>query len=50
MDEDKLLDNVLKYMKDWLMLQCDEDEITILPAVGRMTGFYPEDFVGGTKA
>ena len=50
MDEGKLLDTILEYMKNWLMLQCDEDEITILPAVGRITGYYPEDFEGGTKA
>ena len=44
MDVDKLLDTILEYMKNWLMLQCNEEEITILPAVGRITGFYPEDF------
>lgn len=50
MDEDKLLDTIMAYMKDWMMLQCDEDQITVLPAVGRIAGYYPEDFEGGTKA
>lgn len=32
-----------------MMLAYDGDEITILPAVGRMKGIYPKDFEGGTK-
>lgn len=49
MDEDKLLDTILEYMEQWMMLTCAGDDITILPAVGRMTGCYPKDFEGGTK-
>lgn len=49
MDEDKLLDTILKYMENWMMLTYGGDEIMILPAVGRMTGCYPKDFEGGTK-
>lgn len=49
MDEDRLFETVLEYMKKWMMLQCDEDEITVMPAVGRLTGCYPEDFEGGTE-
>lgn len=49
MDEEKLLDTILEYMEHWMMLTYDKDEITILPAVGRMKGTYPKDFEGGTK-
>ncbi|MCM1101770.1 MAG: TIGR02678 family protein [Acetatifactor muris] len=50
MDEDRLPDTVLEYMKNWMMLQCDGNEITILPAVGRIRGYYPKDFEGGARA
>ena len=49
MDEKKLLETILEYMEHWMMLVYDGDEITILPAVGRMKGIYPKDFEGGTK-
>ncbi len=47
MDESRLLETVLSYMKNWLMIRCDENEVTVLPAVGRLTGHYPQDFKGG---
>lgn len=49
MDADRLLDAILEYMEQWMMLTHDGDNITILPAAGRMAGFYPKDFAGGTK-
>lgn len=49
MDEEKLLETILEYMKSWMMLRCDGEEVTVLPAVGRITGYYPEDFKGGTE-
>lgn len=49
MDEEKLLETILEYMKSWMMLRCDGEELTVLPAVGRITGYYPKDFKGGTK-
>lgn len=49
MDADRLLDAILEYMERWMMLTRDGDNITILPAAGRMAGFYPKDFAGGTK-
>lgn len=48
MDEEKLVDTILAYMKNWMMVRCEEDKLVILPAVGRMNGFYPDDF-DGTK-
>ena len=50
MDESKLLDTVLAYMKDWMFIRCDGENVTILPAVGRIMGHYPKDFEGGTKS
>ena len=47
MDEERLVQNVLEYMKNWLMIRWDETQITILPSVGRTAGFYPDDFEGG---
>ncbi len=49
MDEDRLLDAILEYMEQWMILTRDGDDITILPAAGRAAGFYPKDFAGGTK-
>ena len=49
MDEEKVLENITEYMKMWMMIRQDGEMITILPSVGRITGYYPEDFKGGTK-
>lgn len=46
-DEKRLVETVLEYMRNWLMIQWDERQITIFPSVGRLAGDYPEDFEGG---
>ena len=46
MDEDRLVETVLKYMTDWMMVRSEEDWIIVLPAVGRLTGQYPSDYKG----
>ena len=43
-DEAKLIDAVIRYMKDWMLLLEENDMVHILPAAGRQAGFYPEDF------
>ena len=48
MDDEKVLENITEYMKMWMMIRQDGEMITILPSVGRITGYYPEDFKGGT--
>lgn len=48
MDEHRLVENVLEYMKNWMMIRYDETQVAILPSVGRCAGFYPDDFKGGT--
>lgn len=50
METEKLLQNVREYMKSWSFLQCREGQIVLLPSVGRLSGFYPEDYEGGTLA
>ena len=49
MDEKKILQNITEYMKMWMMIRQNGEMITILPSSGRMAGYYPEDFNGGTK-
>lgn len=48
MDENRLLQNVKRYMKDWMMLERDGSgdgsKIRILPAAGKTSGFYPKDY------
>ena len=46
MDEDRLVETVLRYMTDWMMVRSEEDWIIVLPAVGRLTGQYPSDYKG----
>lgn len=48
MDENLLVEHVLKYMKTWLMIRNDGEQIALFPSVGRTIGVYPEDFKGGT--
>lgn len=47
MDEDRLSEVILGYMKNWLMIRCDGELLAVLPAAGRAAGFYPDDFKGG---
>lgn len=49
MDEEKLVENVLEYMKNWLMVRCVDAQVVVLPSVGRVAGVYPEDFKGGDE-
>lgn len=44
MEKEKLLRGVLEYMKNWMLLKVVDDQIILLPAVGRTAGVYPEDF------
>ncbi|MCI5494679.1 MAG: TIGR02678 family protein [Lachnospiraceae bacterium] len=46
MDEDRLVDAILKYMTDWMMVRSVEERIIVLPAVGRLAGQYPSDYKG----
>ncbi len=47
MDEERLVEQVMEYMKHWLMIRCEETQVTIFPSVGRTVGCYPDDFKGG---
>lgn len=49
MDEKKLLETIVKYMEDWLMIRCENEQIVIYPATGRLSGVYPDDFKGDVK-
>lgn len=49
MEKDKLLENVKRYMKDWLLIREEEGRVILLPSVGKMRGVYPDDFKGGAK-
>lgn len=44
MEPDKLLRQVKDYMKSWMMLKQNGRRIRILPAAGKITGFYPEEY------
>ena len=46
MDEDGLVETILKYMTDWMMVRSKEEQIIVLPAVGRLAGQYPSDYKG----
>lgn len=44
MADEKLIDTVTTYMKNWMMICENDSEIVIMPAAGRQCGFYPKDF------
>lgn len=44
MDAGKMVDSVRVYMKAWMFIREYEDKVIILPAAGKLVGFYPEDF------
>lgn len=50
MEEGHLVETILEYMNNWLMIRRNETGITIFPSAGRTAGVYPDDFEGGTGA
>ena len=49
MDEERLVETVLQYMKNWMMVNCEGNYVVLLPAVGRLRGQYPADYRGDDK-
>lgn len=49
MEKEKLIKNVQEYMKSWMMLRAEEEKLCILPAAGKVSGFYPADYKGGEE-
>lgn len=49
MEADRLVETVAGYMKHWMLIREDEQNVAILPAVGRQRGEYPKDFEGGAE-
>lgn len=47
MNRDRLVNSVMTYMNGWMMIRKEENRICILPAAGKVTGFYPADYTGG---
>lgn len=47
MDEEKLIRTVEGYMERWMLLKTEGNRILFYPAVGKLSGFYPEDYVNG---
>ncbi|MCI8282227.1 MAG: TIGR02678 family protein [Lachnospiraceae bacterium] len=41
----KLEDVIVAYMKSWMMAKETEEEILLYPAVGKLTGVYPREFL-----
>lgn len=49
MDKDRLVNSIMEYMKDWMMLRREGTRIVLLPAAGRLAGSYPSDYKGVLK-
>ncbi|MBM6666567.1 TIGR02678 family protein [Lacrimispora saccharolytica] len=49
MDEKKLQERILQYMKDWMLLREEGDQAVLLPGAGKLKGYYPKDYTGGEK-
>ncbi len=45
MSDEKLVGEVISYMKQWKMIVQYEDEIAIYPAAGKFIGVYPQRFM-----
>lgn len=45
MTAEKLVKAMIKYMECWKMLQRKEDGMILLPAIGKLVGRYPKDFM-----
>lgn len=44
MDIDKLTQEILLYMNQWMLARQEDDLIVIYPSTGKFTGRYPKDF------
>ncbi len=44
MEKRKLIENVRKYMTDWMMLRRQDSGYEILPAAGKLSAVYPRDY------
>ena len=40
MKTEKIFDNIIEYMEEWMLVQVEKDDIIIYPAVGKITGIY----------
>lgn len=49
MEPERFLENVKSYMRDWLLMREQEGQVILLPTVGKLRGYYPDDFEGGGK-
>lgn len=51
MKEEKLCENIIAYMKDYNMIEINEDfnEVKIMPIVGKIIGKYPQGFIDSQK-
>lgn len=47
MEKDKFVEAVRNYMRDWMLLEERGDMVAFLPAAGKLSGFFPEDFEEG---
>lgn len=46
MEPEKIGKAVKDYMRQWMLLGTDEENICIYPGAGKLTGFYPPDYAG----
>lgn len=49
MSGEKLLEAVSSYMESWMLIRMRKDAVVLLPAAGKLTGKYPEDFLRQEK-
>lgn len=47
MSGEELIKSVADFMEAWMMILRNEDSVTIFPAAGKFSGFYPKDFKQG---
>ena len=43
-DPDRAVQEIKEYMEEWMMFWRTEEEIRLLPMVGKVSGFYPDDY------
>ena len=53
MEDDRLIALISQKLKDWMMIETQEesgeDSVILCPAVGKLAGYYPEDFESKEK-
>lgn len=46
--DDRLIEQITRYMYDWMLLKPVDSAVMLYPSIGKFTGYYPADYKGSS--